>query len=192
MARWFHQWVRSPYAYPFLFLGVLIESTIFPWPVEFMLAAIMLEHRRHVLPAALIAIAGSLIGGVVFFVIGAYLFESLGQPMIAALGWEADFEDRRQRFQDAGFWIILIAAQTPVPFQVTALAAGVAGVPLWSYFWAAAIGRTVRYALMGVPVYFFGPALRTWWNGLPAYVRHGVLGLLVLVFVVTLVLPFVA
>ncbi len=191
VARWFQSWMQSRYAYPVLFLGVLIESTILPWPVEFVLAGMMLEDKRNVLPVTLIAVAGSVIGGLIFYWIGVYLFDSIGQAFIQGLGLEEAFEEKRQRFQDYSWWIIFVAAQTPVPFQITTLAAGVAGVAFWPFFVASVVARSVRYALMAVPVYFFGPAMRRWWRGRPRWLRNVILWTVLAVFVVALVLPFV-
>ncbi len=186
----FHALMKSRYAYPALFAGALLESTFFPWPIEFVLAAMMLDDRRHVLPVTTIAIIGSVIGGVIFFFIGSVLFESVGAPMVSALGMEEAFELKRQRFQDYSIWIIFVAAQTPVPFQITTMAAGVAGVAFWPFFTAALLARTVRYAMMGGVLYFFGPRLRCWWQGLPRLVRRAAPWVLLIVFFLALVLPF--
>ncbi len=180
----------TPYAYPVLFIGALLESTIFPWPIEFVLAGMMLEDRRRVPMVTAIAVLGSVLGGTVFFLIGAEFFDSLGRPMVEGLGMEEDFEEKRQRFQAYSIWIIFIAAQTPVPFQITTLAAGVAGVAFWPFLIAALLARTMRYAMMAVPLYYFGPGLRRWWAGLHRGVRVGVQILLVLLFVIALAVPF--
>ena len=180
----------SRYAYPALFAGVLIESTVFPWPVELMIAGMMLEGRRHVFPVWLVTVTATVLGAGLSFLVGAYLFDSLGAPVIEALGWQDAFEEMRRRFQDYSFWIIFLASQTPVPFQVTALAAGVAGVGIGPFLAAALIGRGLRYALMAVPVYLFGPAIRGWWQTRPAWVRQSVIAAAVIVFIAALILPF--
>ncbi len=190
-AWWTTDLVRSRYAYPVLFAGALLESTIFPWPIEFLLAAMMLEDRRHVAPVTAIAVVGSVIGGVIFYFIGAELYDSLGVSLVEGLGMEAAFEDKRQRFQDYSIWIIFIAAQTPVPFQITTMAAGVAGVAFWPFLIAATLARSVRYAMMGVALYYFGPAMRRWWRRIPALARWAIRVGVMIVFVLALALPFV-
>ncbi|MGF1455290.1 MAG: YqaA family protein [Alphaproteobacteria bacterium] len=189
-ARWMSDLVRSRSAYPILFVGALLESTIFPWPIEFLLAAMMLEDRRHVAPVTAIAIVGSVIGGVVFYFVGAQLFESVGQSLVQGLGMEEVFDAKRQRFQDYSVWIIFIAAQTPVPFQITTMAAGVAGVAFAPFLLAAALARTVRYTMMAVALYFFGPAMRGWWHRVPSAGRWSIRVGVMVIFVVALALPF--
>lgn len=182
---------RSRNAYWILFGGALLESTIFPWPIEFMIAALMLEDRRHVVPVTAIAVLGSILGGVLFFFIGAQLFESVGQVIVANLGMETAFEAKRRIFQDYSLWIIFIAAMTPVPFQITTMAAGVAGVAFWPFLIAATLARSVRYAMMGVALYYFGPAMRRWWRRIPALARWAIRVGVMIVFVLALALPFV-
>ncbi len=191
VARWFHAWMGSRYAYPALFFGVLIESTVFPWPVELMIASMMLENRRHVWPVWAVTVIATVLGAALAYLVGAYLFESLGRSLIDGMGWQSAYEVTRQRFQDYGFVLVLIAAQTPVPFQITALAAGVTGVEPAGFLLAALLGRSFRYALMAVPVFLFGPALKDWWLGSPPWVRWGLIGLGVAVFLMSLGLPFV-
>ncbi len=181
---------RSRNAYWILFGGALLESTIFPWPIEFMIAALMLEDRRHVVPVTAIAVLGSILGGVLFFFIGAQLFESVGQVIVANLGMETAFEAKRRIFQDYSLWIIFIAAMTPVPFQITTMAAGVAGVAFAPFLVAAILARTTRYVMMAVPLYYCGPAMRSWWRSIPALgrwtIRIAVLG----IFAAALAVPF--
>lgn len=181
---------RTPYGYLALFGGALLEATIFPWPVEIVLAAMMLDNRRRIWLVTAIAISASVLGGVLFYFVGAYLFETLGQWLVGTLDMKEQFETKRQQFQTAGFWIIFIAAQTPIPFQITTMAAGVAGVAFGPFFAAALLGRTVRYLLMAVPTYFFGPAMRRWWLGLPNWVRTALYLLVAIVFVLSIVYPF--
>ena len=52
------EWTRSGWAYPALFLGSVLESTLLPWPIEFPLLAVMLRGRAHVFPAALAVTVG--------------------------------------------------------------------------------------------------------------------------------------
>lgn len=189
-ARLMMRLMRSRYAYPALFVGVLIESTIFPWPVEFVLAAMMLDGRHRVLPVALIAISGSIIGAVLFFVIGAYLFESWGLALVQTMGWEAAIEDMRARFRQNSVWVVVMAAQTPLPFQFTAMAAGAAGVAFWPFVIAALLGRTARYGMMAIPVYYWGPAMQDWWARRPALFRQGVRVGLIVIFLAAFALPF--
>lgn len=188
--RWIVARMHSRWAYPALFLGVLIESTVFPWPVEFALAAMMLEARTRVLPVTGIAVLGSVVGAGIFFLLGAFFYEGVGQGFAETMGWSEAVEKKRAIFRDHGFWIVILAAQLPLPFQVTAMAAGVSGYALGPFLLAALAGRGIRYGLMAVPVYFLGPSLRTWWRCRPRWVRRAVVGGLLVAFAASLVLPF--
>ena len=169
-------------AYPALFLGSVLESTLAPWPIEAPLLAVMLRGRAHVFPAAFIVVLGSIVGCVIAFVASAALLQyAIGHVVDAAA-----LEAAQTRLEARGGWAVFFGMMTPVPVQVTSAAAGLAGLSFSSFLLAASTGRTIRYLSMAVLVFWWGPAIRSWWASLPTWMTRAGIIVMTLSFAVLL------
>ncbi|MGD2131946.1 MAG: VTT domain-containing protein [Maricaulaceae bacterium] len=180
-------WAHGRWAYPALFVGSVIESTVLPWPIEFPLLAIMLRGRGHVFPAAAVVTVGSVIGCVIAFSFGAFAY-GLVEPWLAEHpDWAAAVEVARGKAEARGALAAFIGMMTPAPVQITSFACGLAGVGLPAFVLASLAGRTVRYFAMAVLVYLFGEAIMDWWRGRRTLVRRLIVAGLVVLFLIALV-----
>ncbi len=158
-----HELSHSRYGMPVLFGASFLETTIVPIPIEVVLIPFMTANRHRIWWIATVALAGCLLGALVGYGVGYFLFESVGRWLIETAGWQAHFDAFQQQFRTHGFWAIVAVAITPIPFQVAMLLAGVTGYSVALFVLAALAGRSLRYYGLAILVLVFGEmALRAW------------------------------
>jgi membrane protein YqaA with SNARE-associated domain len=140
-------WSRHPRAPALLFALSFFEAVIFPVPPEVMLAPMSLAQPRRAFWFATLSLAGSMIGMFVGYALGHYALEAV-MPLLERAGYAAQFESIKQQAADNGFWLLLIAGFTPIPFKVFTLASGAVGMPLLPFFFGALVGRGKRVFLV--------------------------------------------
>nr|WP_280637561.1 VTT domain-containing protein [Endozoicomonas sp. G2_2] len=138
----------------------------------------MLARPRRLWLIAAVTLLGCMVGSLLGYAVGFFLFDSVGQPLLAWLDAGEAYDSFEQKFSDNGFLAILAIGVTPVPFQVALLAAGIAGYTLPLFLAAVGMARGLRY---------FGLALLVWLVGeraLALWRRHALAtGLGVLLFI---------
>ena len=144
-----------------VYLSILsfLESFILPFPPpDVMLAPMSVAMPSRALRFALLTLVFSVLGGLVGYLIGAYLFH-LAEPYIIEWGYQARFETAIGWFRDWGFWAVLVAGFSPVPYKIFTIAAGVLSLALLPFVLASVIGRGVRFYLVAWSLAKFGPAI---------------------------------
>jgi len=159
------RWAAHPKAAWFLFLLSLAEAVFFPVAPEVMLAPMALANRDRALRYAAISLAGSIIGMTIGYALGYYAIDAL-MPVLQRLGYAAHFSEIKQQAAAHGFWLLLIAGFTPVPFKIFTLASGAVAMPLLPFYAGAIIGRGKRVFLVAGSIKLGGAraeaALRRW------------------------------
>jgi len=140
-------WARHPRAPALLTFLSFIEAIFFPVPPELMLAPMCVATPRRGFYYASLSLLGSMFGMFVGYAIGYYAID-LAMPLIERMGYGGEFESIKQQAADNGFWLLLIAGFTPVPFKIFTLASGAVGMPLLPFFAGGAIGRGKRVFLV--------------------------------------------
>ncbi len=141
------RWSASPRAPLLLFLLSICEAVFFPIMPEVMLAPMCLARRDRALRYAAISLGGSIIGMTIGYALGHYALAML-MPWLERLGYATKFHEIEQQAREHGFWLLLIAGFTPVPFKIFTLASGAVGMPLLPFFAGAIIGRGKRVFLV--------------------------------------------
>jgi membrane protein YqaA with SNARE-associated domain len=172
------RWSASPRAPMLLFLLSMCEAVFFPIAPEVMLAPMCLARRDRALRYAAISLGGSIIGMSIGYALGHYALGLL-MPWIEKIGYGARFHAIEQQAREHGFWLLLIAGFTPVPFKIFTLASGAVGMPLLPFFAGAIIGRGKRVFLVAGAIKLGGAraeaALHRWiepvgWIGLILFI----------------------
>ena len=145
----------KPAATFYLFLLSFTEASFFVVPPDVMLAPMCLAQPKKIWRLALIAIIGSVLGGVFGYFIGMFGF-NLVQPYIEQYGYQGHYELALQWFSDWGFWAIFIAALTPIPYKIFTIAAGVLVMNFPLFLIASFLGRGLRLFGVACFVKFFG------------------------------------
>lgn len=181
---------RGRWAVPALFIGSFIDSTIFPWPVALPLAAQMLRGRAYVFPAAAAAALGSILGGLLVYTLARLAYDTIAPLIVDDSSAAAAFAEARTRMEAGGAVAAFIAMLTPMPVQLTSLAAGLAGVGGVWFALAITLGRGIRYFAMGLVLYAVGDRIVARWLWLPRWGRWLVIGFFAALFVMLIAASF--
>ena len=160
MYDWVLHWAKTPYAIPALFLLSFAESSFFPVPPDVLLIALAISLPKKSFKYATICMVGSVIGGVVGYGIGLYGDEMNGMPIVEFYHGQDKMDMIKTLYSQYGFWGILFAAITPIPYKVFTIASGVFEFDFWSFFVASVIGRSTRFFIVAGLIWKFGAPIR--------------------------------
>jgi membrane protein YqaA with SNARE-associated domain len=149
-------WARHRHAPAYLFGTSVAESVFFPIPVDVMLAPMALATPARWWRLALLCTVGSVLGGVIGFLLGHYALEAV-MPWVERAGHADTFEAINGLFERYGFWIVVIAGFTPIPYKVFTIASGAAGMGLLPFVLGSIVGRAGRFFMVAGLVALFGP-----------------------------------
>ncbi|QLC21043.1 DedA family protein [Parasphingopyxis sp. CP4] len=137
-----------------------VESSFFPIPPDVMLLPMCLARPDRALRYALICTIASVIGALLGYAIGYFLFETVGQAILDLYGLGEEFEGFASAFNEQGWLIVLLAGFTPLPFKVITIAAGATAMPLHVLIFAAIIARGARFFLVAILLWKFGEPMK--------------------------------
>ena len=139
----------------YLFVLSVAESSFFPIPPDVMLAPMCLAKPSKVWRFAFITTIGSVLGGILGYLIGKFSFEYI-EPFVEKFGYMVAYQNAVNWFYDWGFWAILIAGFSPIPYKVFTIAAGVLNMAFLPFIIGSIIGRGSRFYLVAFLVKLFG------------------------------------
>ena len=130
----------------------------------------IVANKKRAVPVVLAASIGSIVGGIIAFCIGLWLFNSVGTWLIETFASMDKFNMAREMFEKHQLFIIFITAVTPIPYKVITICAGFMAqnpealqqnlnqgvLPFaLSFLGLSAIFRTGRFAIMGYLLWRF-------------------------------------
>ena len=139
-----------------------IESSFFPIPPDVMLAPMCLARPQKAFHYALICTIASVLGALLGYAIGFFLFETIGRAILDFYGLADQFDSFKTSFNEQGWVIVLLAGFTPLPFKVITIAAGATAMPLYVLIFASIIARSARFFLVGALLWKFGQPMQDW------------------------------
>lgn len=164
MIQRLYDWVlglaNHPHALWALAIVAFMESSFFPIPPDVLMIPMILARPRQAWLIAGIAVIASVLGGLLGYAIGAFAFESVGQPILTSLGKAHAMEEFSTRFNDMGFWVVLTAGVTPFPFKVITIMSGWTSMPLLTFIVTAILARALRFYIVAALLWKFGPPIR--------------------------------
>jgi membrane protein YqaA with SNARE-associated domain len=186
MYDWVLKWSAHTRAQTALFLMALAEASFFPIPPDVLLIAMGVAKPKRTFRFAAICSAGSLIGGVLGYLIGWGLWSAVDDLFYRYIpGFSPEvYQKVAGLYQQYDFWIVFTAGFTPLPYKVFTIAAGVAHIGFVMFLVASVISRSARFFLVAWIIRKFGP------KALPFIEKH--LGWLSILFVVLLGAGFYA
>lgn len=164
MLRDFYTWMMrqaaGPHAERALAVVAFLESSVFPVPPDAMIVPMVLARPQAAWRTAAIATAGSVVGGLLGYLIGYALLGTVGEWVIRVYG----LGDRIAGFQAAyaqwGLWIILIKGLTPIPYKLVTIASGIAHFNLGVFVIASLVTRGARFFLVAALLRAYGTPIR--------------------------------
>ncbi len=151
---------HKPYA-PWLMGAIsFAESSIFPIPPDAMLIPLALARPKQAWFYATLCTVTSVAGGVLGYVIGAYLYDSVGQWLIGLYGYGDKVEAFREAYARWGSLIILIKGLTPIPYKIVTITSGFAGYDLLLFIVFSCIARGGRFYFVALVLNRYGVRVR--------------------------------
>ncbi|MBL7003473.1 MAG: DedA family protein [Gammaproteobacteria bacterium] len=144
-------------AHWYLYTLSLLESFIVPFPPpDVLLAPLSLANPDKALRYALGTTISSVLGGIIGFTIGFYAFAFI-EPYVISWGYEHVLQVSMSWFKEWGFWAVLIAGFSPVPYKIFTISAGALSLAFLPFIFASIIGRGARFYLVAYVLSKFGP-----------------------------------
>ena len=157
---WVLHWADTPYGAPALFFLSFAESSFFPVPPDVLLIALVLGARRRWFKFAAICTAGSVVGGIAGYGIGIGLMDTVGLKIIAVYHAQEYYQTVLQWYETYDYWIVFVAAFTPIPYKVFTIASGAFHMNLAAFCAVSAVGRGARFFVVAVLLYLVGAPMK--------------------------------
>jgi len=133
----------------------VFESIFLFIPPEVFMTPAIVANKKRAVPITIAAALGSIIGGLITYMIGFWLFDTVGMWLIEHFASIDKFEITKTLFNKYGIMIIILTAVTPVPYKLLALCAGFLNYPVAIFLGVSAIFRTGRFAIIGFILWCF-------------------------------------
>ena len=137
-----------------------IESSVFPIPPDVLMIPMILARPSRAWLIAGVALVSSVLGGMLGYAIGAFAYQEIGQPILAALGKGEAMQAFSTRFNDFGFWAVLTAGVTPFPYKVITIMSGWTAMPVATFIATSILARGIRFFLVAALLWKFGAPVR--------------------------------
>lgn len=183
MYDWCIDAAHKPYALWIMGIVSFAESSFFPVPPDVMLVPMSLARPQRAWLYAAVCTVTSVLGGVVGYLIGALLFDSVGHWLIQVYGLGDKVDAFRASYAEWGAVIILLKGLTPIPYKLVTITSGFAGYNIILFILCSIVARGGRFFVVAILLNRYGDWIRV------RIERH--LGLWVTLGAIVLVLGFV-
>jgi membrane protein YqaA with SNARE-associated domain len=151
-------WARHRHAVWYLTGLSFSESSFFPIPPDVMLAPMCMAQPARAWRYAALTTLASVLGGLFGYLIGYFAFDMI-QPWLQESHYWDKYLLARSWFEDWGFWAILVAGFSPIPYKVFTIAAGTLAMGLPVFVAGSVLGRGGRFFLVAGLMAWGGPAM---------------------------------
>ncbi len=158
-----HQWyervlkLASHRHAPMYLAGVsFTESVILPIPPDLLLIPMALAKKSKAWHYALLTTVASVLGGVVGYLIGMFLYDAVGRALVEFYGLEAYFDSLADWYDVYGIWVVLVSGFLPIPYKVFTIASGVFAMAIVPFLVGSVIGRATRFFAVSAICFLFG------------------------------------
>jgi membrane protein YqaA with SNARE-associated domain len=144
-----------------LALGVIAfaESSFFPVPPDAILIPMSLAKPKSAWVYALICTVGSVMGALLGYAIGAFLYETVGKWLINLYGYGARVDQLRALYAQWGWAVILFKGFTPIPFKIVTITSGLLAYSLPLFILFSLITRGARFFVIAVLLKRYGKSV---------------------------------
>lgn len=147
-----------------LFCLSFAESSFFPVPPDVLLAPLSLGAPKKWFRFALSCSVASVLGGILGYLIGVFLWSVIGPWAYAHLGsiglTEANFTKFQSWYEKYDFWIVFTCGFTPLPYKVCTISAGVARINFFGFLIASTLSRSARFFIVAGLIGWKGEKIR--------------------------------
>jgi len=143
-----------------LALVAFAESSFFPIPPDVLLVPMALARPERAYRFALICTVASVLGGMLGYLIGYGLYETVALKLIHLYHLEAKADALVAQFQQFGLYVILVKGLTPIPYKLVTIASGMAHFDFGLFVAASVVTRGLRFFLEAAALRYFGDSAR--------------------------------
>jgi len=136
----------------------IIESIFLPVPTALMVAPMAVARPERAVQIALIATVTSVLGGLFGYALGYYAIAAV-EPVIESAGYWEKYMVAQDWFNRWGFWAVVVAGFSPIPFKMFTISAGALSMAIAPFMLAALIGRAGHFFLVSLSMAWAGPRL---------------------------------
>jgi membrane protein YqaA with SNARE-associated domain len=137
-----------------------LESSVFPIPPDVILIPMVIAQPTKWKRIALICTIFSILGAFLGYVIGMFLYETIGKSVLEFYGKADSFDKVADWYNTYGGWGVLFAAVTPFPYKVLTIFSGATGLNIFIFTIVSIIGRAARFFLVAWLLSKFGEPIR--------------------------------
>ncbi len=137
-----------------------IESSVFPIPPDILMIPMVLADRARAFRIAAVCTVASVLGGLLGYAIGLFLFEEIGKPVLELYGYGPKFAEFQDKYNDWGAWAVFIAGVTPFPYKVITILSGVTALDIFIFTVASVAARGLRFFIVAGLLWHFGEPIR--------------------------------
>ena len=158
---WVLRWGESRHGTTALCFLSMAEASFFPVPPDALLIGLCMGAWRKWFRFALVCSLGSIVGGMLGYLIGHWAFDLVGEKLLsltASLSGsdpqqllaqaEYWFNEKQVWGMKVGAWAVAIAGFTPIPYKVFTITAGFFHMNFAIFVAASAISRSLRFFLV--------------------------------------------
>jgi membrane protein YqaA with SNARE-associated domain len=121
-----------------------------------MLVPMVLARPDRAWSYAALTTITSVLGGVAGYLIGMFLFEELGRPLITFYQAQDGFAQVKNWFDRYGIWVVFVAGFSPIPYKLFTVTSGVMSLAWAPFLFASLVGRGARFFLVAGLIYLGG------------------------------------
>lgn len=159
-----------------LFIHSFLDAIIFPIPAFFLQVSLSILNPSTALWLATVGYIACMLGTPV----GYYLGKLMGKGVLYKFLKKEWIDTATEKFQKNGEAAILIGSFTPIPFKVFTILSGCLNFPLWRLIGYAAIGRGLKFYIVGMLFFFYGRAAEGMVKNVSLYIFIGAVPLIVI------------
>jgi len=166
---WVLSWANKPSGANALGIMSMAEASFFPIPPDVLLIPLCLGDRKKSLRFAFICSLGSVIGAIIGYGIGSWVWwaSHQGFSSIATFffdhipGFTVDGFNRIQTlYESYSFMIVFTAGFTPIPFKLFTISAGAFSINFPMFIIASVVSRSARFFIVAYLIKIFGEPIR--------------------------------
>lgn len=166
MMRRLYHWTlaqaQSRHAVPSLATISFAESSFFPIPPDIVLAPMALARPERAFYYATVCTIASVLGGIFGYMIGYFLFETVGQWLIQLYGYTERIGAMRTFYDKWGWAAVLIGGLTPVPYKLITIVSGLMEYNFALFVALSTLTRGLRFFLLAGVLYMWGAPIKVW------------------------------
>jgi len=156
---WLKKHSGGPHAKLLLAVVAFSEASVFLVPPDVVLIAILVAGTGRWVYYSTLTTLFSVLGGILGYFIGIWLFDIFGQPLIEFYRLQEEFVAVSLLFKNNAFLAVFVSAFTPIPYKIFTIAAGLFKVNFFLFLLASILGRGLRFFIEGYVVHLFGETI---------------------------------